>query len=107
MQNKINSLEIKYIKITFFDIKVVNFILKVANCKKYARRKARSFQVKRVNFWKNLAGRGDFLWKHLRPRRCNAGQWTVNSGLRMVFHVVFIKSVADCDDFFCSFAIHY
>ncbi len=34
-------------------------------------------------------------------------RWAANGGLRMAFHVMFVKTFADCDDFFCMFAIHF
>jgi hypothetical protein len=38
-QNQFNSLKIKYIKMTFLDIKVADFKIKIANCKENVRRR--------------------------------------------------------------------
>ena len=41
---------------TFFDIKVASFGIKVANCKKRAEKNTRTHQASELDFWKNLAG---------------------------------------------------
>jgi hypothetical protein len=58
VQNKTNSLKVKYIKMTFFDIKVAVFVIKIANCKIYAKPKEVKCRVGWMGFWKNLAGKG-------------------------------------------------
>lgn len=43
---------------TFFDIKVAEFVIKVANCKKHTKQKEAMCRVGWMGFWKNLAGKG-------------------------------------------------
>ena len=66
-QNNINSLKVKYIKMTFFDIKVAEFVIKVANCKKYAKPKEVMCRMGWLEFWKNLAARSAGASQTLLP----------------------------------------
>ena len=50
-----NLLKIKYIKITFFDLKDVVFVNKIADCRKIAKPRASTRRVGRWNFWEILA----------------------------------------------------
>lgn len=50
-----NLLKIKYIKITFFDLKDVVFVNKIADCRKIAKPRASTRRVGRCEFWKILA----------------------------------------------------
>ena len=50
-----NLLKIKYIKITFFDLKDVVFVNKIADCRKIAKPQASTRRVGRCEFWKILA----------------------------------------------------
>ena len=50
-----NLLKIKYIKTTFFDLKDVVFVNKIADCRKSARDRASTWRVGRWIFWKILA----------------------------------------------------
>lgn len=40
----------------FFDIKVADFVIKMSNCKKRAKKNTRAYQVNPLDFGKNLAG---------------------------------------------------
>ena len=51
-----NLLKIKYIKTTFFDLKDVVFVNKIADCRKIAKPRASTRRVGRCEFWKILAG---------------------------------------------------
>ena len=51
-----NLLKIKYIKITFFDLKDAVSAMKIAYCKKCAKQKVCACRVGREGFWKILAG---------------------------------------------------
>ena len=50
-----NLLKIKYIKITFFDLKDVVFVNKIADCRKIAKPRVSTRRVGRCEFWKILA----------------------------------------------------
>ena len=50
-----NLLKIKYIKITFFDLKDVVFVNKIADCRKFAKPRASTRRVGRCEFWMILA----------------------------------------------------
>jgi len=51
----------------FFDIKVAEFVIKVANCKKYTKQKKVMCRVGWVEFWKNLATRSTGASQTLLP----------------------------------------
>ena len=42
---------------TFFDMKVVLFVIKIANCKKRAKPNGGAHRAELMDFWKKMAGR--------------------------------------------------
>ena len=40
----------------FFDIKVAEFVIKMSNCKKRAKKNTHANRVDKLDFWKKLAG---------------------------------------------------
>lgn len=51
---------------TFFDVKVADFVIKMSNCKKCAKPNGGAPRAELMDFWKNMAGRR--ACRDARPR---------------------------------------